>query len=60
MSARHLICCVLVASCAVPLAARQRVQSDQDVLIALERGWNEAFYRKDAAGAATKPRSWRW
>jgi ketosteroid isomerase-like protein len=33
---------------AVPLGA-QRVQSDQDVLIALERGWNEAFYKKDAA-----------
>lgn len=49
MSVRHLICCVLAASCVVPLSALQRVQSDQDVLIALERGWNEAFYRKDAA-----------
>ena len=28
-------------------AQRSPVQSDQDVLIALERGWNEAFYRKD-------------
>ena len=25
------------------------VESDQDVLIALERGWNDAFYRKDVA-----------
>jgi ketosteroid isomerase-like protein len=25
------------------------VQSDQDVLVALERGWNDAFYRKDVA-----------
>ena len=46
---RQLFCCVLAVACAVPVSALQRVQSDQDVLIALERGWNEAFYRKDAA-----------
>ena len=31
-------------------AARQGpVESDQDILIRLERGWNDAFYRKDVA-----------
>jgi ketosteroid isomerase-like protein len=25
------------------------VESDQDILIRLERGWNDAFYRKDVA-----------
>jgi ketosteroid isomerase-like protein len=44
-----MFCCVLAVSCAVPVSAVQRVQSDQDVLIALERGWNEAFYKKDVA-----------
>jgi ketosteroid isomerase-like protein len=42
------LCCVIVFAAAVPTLA-QRVQSDQEVLIALERGWNEAFYRKDVA-----------
>ena len=42
------LCCVIVFAAAVPASA-QRVQSDQDVLIALERGWNEAFYKKDVA-----------
>ena len=49
MGLRHLLCCVLAVSCAVPASASQRAQSDQDVLIGLERGWNEAFYRKDVA-----------
>jgi len=49
MGLRHLLCCALAVSCAVPASASQRVQSDQDVLIGLERGWNEAFYRKDVA-----------
>jgi ketosteroid isomerase-like protein len=44
-----MFCCVLAVSCAVPVSAVQRVQSDQDVLMALERGWNEAFYKKDVA-----------
>jgi ketosteroid isomerase-like protein len=30
-----------------PSAALQPVKSDQDVLIELEKSWNEAFYRKD-------------
>jgi hypothetical protein len=51
MGLRHLRCCVLAAAWAVTVAASQRppVESDQQVLIKLERGWNEAFYRKDAA-----------
>jgi ketosteroid isomerase-like protein len=40
---------VLVASAVPRASALQRVESDQDVLIKLERGWNEAFYRKDVA-----------
>jgi Domain of unknown function (DUF4440) len=40
---------VLVASAVTRASALQRVESDQDVLIKLERGWNEAFYRKDVA-----------
>jgi ketosteroid isomerase-like protein len=46
---RHVLGCVLAAACAVPASAQQspRVESDQEVLIRLERSWNEAFYRKD-------------
>ena len=46
---------VLAAGVAVPAPASQpqRVQSDQDILVALERRWNEAFYRRDAAFIAT-------
>ena len=44
----------LLLSIVIPLAggaaaASQRVESDQDVLIRLERGWNDAFYRRDVA-----------
>jgi hypothetical protein len=46
---RVMLYCVLAAFCAVPAVAGQRVQSDQDVLIGLERGWNEAFYKRDVA-----------
>jgi ketosteroid isomerase-like protein len=51
MALRHLCCCVLAAAWAVAVAASQSppVESDQQVLIRLERGWNEAFYRKDVA-----------
>ena len=48
MRLRHWLCCIVVLAAAGPAAA-QRVESDQDVLVALERGWNEAFYRKDVA-----------
>lgn len=41
---------VLLAMMAVAPAAPQRpVESDQDILVALERRWNEAFYKKDIA-----------
>jgi ketosteroid isomerase-like protein len=49
MGFRHALCCVLALSAVIPVPASQRVQSDQDVLIALEQRWNEAFYRKDIA-----------
>jgi ketosteroid isomerase-like protein len=46
-----LKCCVLAAAWAVSVAAAQRspVVSDQETLIKLEQGWNDAFYRKDLA-----------
>ncbi len=42
-------CVVLVLALAATASAAQRgpVQSDQDILIALERGWNDAFYKRD-------------
>jgi ketosteroid isomerase-like protein len=45
----HSLCCILAAASAVSASASQRLQvkSDQQVLIELERSWNEAFYRKD-------------
>ena len=48
---RHLLCCVLAAGWTVAAAASQRppAKSDQQVLIELEQGWNEAFYQKDIA-----------
>ena len=46
--------CALVlwlATASVSATALQspRVESDQDVLIGLERGWNDAVYQKDLA-----------
>jgi ketosteroid isomerase-like protein len=43
--------CVLAAACVATAAAAQRspVESDQEILIKLEQGWNDAFYRKDLA-----------
>ena len=48
---RHLLCCVLAAAWAVTASASQRppAKSDQQILIELEQGWNDAFYRKDVA-----------
>jgi len=44
------ICLGLVLGCAAPAAAqRGPVRSDQDILIELERGWNDAFYKRDVA-----------
>ena len=49
MVLRHLLCCLLAAAWAATASAAQRppVESDQQVLIKLEQGWNDAFYRKD-------------
>jgi ketosteroid isomerase-like protein len=46
-----LRCCVLAAAWAATVGAAQRspVESDQETLIKLEQGWNDAFYRKDLA-----------
>jgi uncharacterized damage-inducible protein DinB len=45
-----LLCWALALATAVSAAAQQPpVQSDQDVLIALEQRWNKAFYEKDLA-----------
>ena len=51
MGLRHLSYCALVGACAVTLTASQErpVESDQQALVKLEQGWNEAFYRKDVA-----------
>ena len=48
-SVRWLVCAVLFATVALPAHAGQRgpVQSVQDTLIELERGWNDAFYKRD-------------
>ena len=48
---RHSLCCLLAAAWAATASAAQRppVESDQQVLIKLEQGWNEAFYRKNIA-----------
>ncbi len=48
---RHVLCCALAAACVATVSASQRspVKSDQQVLIELEQGWNDAFYRKDVA-----------
>jgi ketosteroid isomerase-like protein len=48
---RHALCWVLAAACAVTVSASQSrpVKSDQEILIDLERAWNDAFYRKDIA-----------
>ena len=46
---RDSLCCVLVTACAVTTADAQQtpVESDQQILVRLEQGWNEAFYRKN-------------
>ena len=51
MGLRYFLCCVLTAALAIPASAWQRspVVSDQQALIELEEGWNQAFYRKDIA-----------
>ena len=47
----HLLSYVLAAAWAVTTSASQNppVRSDQQILVELEQGWNEAFYHKDVA-----------
>ena len=45
-----VLCCAALAGWGSAVSAqRQPVESDQQVLIKLERSWNDAFYRKDVA-----------
>ncbi len=48
---RRLSCAVLAVPCMVTVSVAQppAVDSDQQALIELERGWNDAFYRNDVA-----------
>ena len=49
---RRLACCSLAVFLwggTVHASQTTPVESDQDILIRLERGWNDAFYRKDVA-----------
>lgn len=49
MRPRHWVCFALLLGAlgSAPAAQRLSVPSDQEVLIDLEKRWNEAFYRKD-------------
>jgi Domain of unknown function (DUF4440) len=49
MRPRDYLCCIVAIVWTVGASASQGVDSDQDVLVKLEQGWNEAFYRKDVA-----------
>ena len=51
MILRYTLYGVFALLLAAPASAGQRspVESDQQVLVKLEQGWNEAFYRKDIA-----------
>jgi ketosteroid isomerase-like protein len=51
MALRRCLCLVLtIVATAIPSASqRTEVESDQQILIKLERSWNEAFYGKDIA-----------
>ena len=48
MTSRALLLTLLIVVAAAPSPASQRVRSEQDVLIQLERDWDEAFHRNDA------------
>ena len=48
MTSRALLLTLLTLVSAAPSTASQRVQSEQEVLIQLERDWDEAFHRNDA------------
>ena len=45
---RHTLFCLLAVVAAIPAGAQApRAQSDQEILTALEREWDQAFHRKD-------------
>ena len=45
---RYFLCCVLASVWPAPVLASQLPEvSTEEALIALERGWNEAFYARD-------------
>lgn len=46
---RTLLCLILGSLVALPAAQAQDVKSDQEVLVELEREWDAAFHRQDAA-----------
>ena len=50
MRLRYSLSCFLAAWAVTASASqRQPAESDQQILIKLEQGWNDAFYRKDVA-----------
>jgi ketosteroid isomerase-like protein len=51
MALRSLLSCVFAAACVLTVSASQRppAESDQQTLVRLEQGWNDAFYKKDIA-----------
>ena len=51
MGPLRVLCCLVatVGAVATPVAQGPAVESDQQILVELERGWNEAFYRKDVS-----------
>lgn len=51
MGSRAVLCCFLATFGVSSASAGQRtpVESDQEILVRLERGWNDAFYRRDIA-----------
>ena len=48
MTSRALLLTLLILVSAAPAPASQRVRSEQESLIQLERDWDEAFHRNDA------------
>jgi ketosteroid isomerase-like protein len=54
MGSRFVLWCMIATALVTASAAHgQPVESDQQVLVRLERAWNEAVYRKDAAVIAS-------
>ena len=49
MNWRPYLLCLALITLPTAGAAGQQAKSDQQILMELERGWNEAFYAKDVA-----------